>query len=139
MGREVQLEAAELHPVFSRRPLPGALGSAQNGPDASEQLAWIERLADVVIGTHLEPDDAVDVLTLGRDDDDGDVAVRLQSAGDREPMLPGQHQIENDEVHVVGFEVGVHRLAAVDAVHLEPLLAEIGLRQLTNLGVVVND
>ena len=38
------------------------LAPAQDGADARGELARVERLAEIVVGAHLEPDDAVDVL-----------------------------------------------------------------------------
>jgi hypothetical protein len=37
----------------------------QDGANPREQLARIERLAEIVVGAELQPDDAVDVFALG--------------------------------------------------------------------------
>ena len=47
----------------------GAVGTrvvaaAQHGADAGQQLARVERLAEIVVGAHLEPDDALDLVGL---------------------------------------------------------------------------
>src|SRR5262249_13983412 len=38
------------------------LGAPQDGADARQELARVERLAQVVVGAELEPDDAVDII-----------------------------------------------------------------------------
>ena len=53
-------------------------------------------------------------------------------------MLARQHQVENDQIDLIRYQVGVHGLAAVDAVNVESLLGEIGLSELANFGVVVD-
>ena len=57
--------------------------AAQDRLDPGQQLGAAERLGDVVVGTDLEPDDAVDLVALGREDDHrrGD-ALAAQDAED---------------------------------------------------------
>src|SRR5690606_18583797 len=49
--------------------------TTQNGVDAGEQFAGIEGFGQVVVRTHLQPDDAVDLFRLGRENDDGGIVV----------------------------------------------------------------
>ena len=53
------LEAIELGLARRRRRLGAA---SKHGPHPGDQLARVERLAEIIVGADLEPDDAVDVL-----------------------------------------------------------------------------
>ena len=52
------------------------LGATQDGADAGRHLAGRERLHHVVVGAELEPDDAVDLLDVGGEQDHRDGALR---------------------------------------------------------------
>ena len=56
---------------------PRAAGPAHDGANPCEQLPRIERLGNVVVGAHLEPDDAIHILSLRRDDDDRRIRILL--------------------------------------------------------------
>src|SRR6218665_1786852 len=63
---------------FLRRP------AAQHRMDAREHLARVEGLAQVVVGPHLQADDAIDILALGGEHDDRRAVIgRAQTAADR--------------------------------------------------------
>ncbi len=65
---------------------------AQHGMDARHEFARIERLGEVVVGTHLEADDAIDVFALGGEHDDGHLlAGTAQAPADGKSILAGQH------------------------------------------------
>src|SRR5690349_1783933 len=51
----VDLQSAEAQQVGFDRPLP----ASQNGPQAGEQLSWLERFRQVVVRAKLEADDTV--------------------------------------------------------------------------------
>ena len=52
----------------------------QHGLDAGDQLARIDRLAEIVVGADLEPDDAVDVLFQRGEENDGNVGALRRSS-----------------------------------------------------------
>jgi hypothetical protein len=73
--------------------------AAQHGVDAGQQLARVEGLGQVVVGAHFQADDAVHVLDLGGQHDDGRaVAGGAQAAADGQAVLAGQHQVQHDQV-----------------------------------------
>ena len=57
------------------------LAAAQDGFDPRDQLAAAERLREVIVGPHLQADDAVDLLALGGQHDDRDVRFRAKRRG----------------------------------------------------------
>jgi hypothetical protein len=69
-----------------------------HSPNPREQLAEPERLGEIVVGAHLEPDDLVDLLALGGDHDDGHGRPGTQLAAHRQAVHVGQADVEQDEV-----------------------------------------
>src|SRR3954453_715438 len=109
----VDLDGAVFHHGLGRpAALLGLGGAAQDRLDASDQLARVERLGQVVVGAHLEPDDLVDVVVAGGQHQDWHVRGGADLPAHLEPVDVGQHQVEH---HQVGLGVlGLHqRLAAV--------------------------
>ncbi|MNL31347.1 hypothetical protein D3C87_1531310 [compost metagenome] len=98
------------------------LAAAQQGLDAGDQLAEAEGLDQVVVGADLEADDAVDLLALGGEHDDGDVVLlAAQKAADLEAAQLGQHEVQNDQVGLRELDL------------LEGLLPIVGLYDLVAL------
>src|SRR3954469_25408477 len=64
--RRVEPDVGNLEHAFG---LHGALAASQDGLYAGYELARGERLRDVVVGANFEPDDLVDVVAAGGEDD----------------------------------------------------------------------
>ena len=77
-------------------------GSPQLSPHPSHQLAHREGLGHVVVGSELEPGDLVRLGVLGGEHDDRDVRRGPDLAAHIEPGHPGEHQVEQDQVGLVG-------------------------------------
>ena len=73
-------------------------GPARHGADAGHELAEAERLHDVVVGTQLEADDAVDLVAARGHHDDGDVVAGPDLAAELEAVDVGEPEIEEDDV-----------------------------------------
>jgi hypothetical protein len=88
--------------------------TAQDGADARDQLAGGEGLDDVVVGAELQAGDAVGLLAARGEQDDRDARALLLAhpAHDLQPVDPGHHQVEHDEVRPAARE-GVERRVAV--------------------------
>ena len=113
-------------------------GAPQHGAHAGHELAEAIGLGDIVIGTHLETDDRVDLLGLGRHHDDRGGRLRADLATDVESRDLGDHQIEQHEVRGDLVEE-LERLGAVDGDgDLEPLVAEADLEGLDERGLVLD-
>ncbi len=73
--------------------------ASQDGPDAGHQLARLEGLGDVVVGTHLQAGHAVDDVVASGEHDHGAVdAVGAQLSQDLEAGATGQHHVEDEHV-----------------------------------------
>ena len=115
------------------------LHPAQHALDAGEQLARIEGLGDVVVGADLEADDAVDDVARGRDHDDADVVALAQEARQRQAVLAGHADVEQDEVGQIALDLGAHRGAAVGGANVVAVAAQVLHQHRPNARVVVDD
>jgi hypothetical protein len=88
------------------------LSAPERRPHAAAELTDRERLGDVVVGPHLEPEHLVDLVVLGREHDDRHLATGAQPATDLDPVDLGKHDVEDHEVEPLLREA-VERLAAV--------------------------
>ena len=96
---EVEHAAADAHPLGADLGAAARRRAAQHALDAGQQLARVERLRDVVVGAHLEPDDAVDHRRGGRQHDDRDPRVALaQVAREAQAVLAGHVDVDQREV-----------------------------------------
>ena len=148
-ARDGERARREVEAMPAERDDAGLVGRARSGPqrvpaqhrmDARDQLARIERLAEVVVGAHLEADDPVDVLALRRQHDDRDVfAGAAQPPADREPVLAGQHQVEHDEARRVALQPLVELARVGNRAHLEALAREVAVEEVAQPDVVVDD
>ena len=67
----------------------------------------------------------VDVLALGREDQDGDAVLAAQLAADREPVLAGKHEVEDHEVGLEPLEALAHRQPVTLDEHLVVVALEV--------------
>src|SRR5439155_3218876 len=136
---EIDDEAAEAAPAPLTGTRSGYLRASQDGADARQQLARVERLAQIVVGAELEPDDTVDVVVLGSEHQDRRRTTRAQTPADRQAVLARQHQIENDEVRRHTGERAVGASTVLGHLDGESLaLEEIG-EQRANVTIVLDD
>jgi len=105
---EVELHGPEGHAVrrFGRRYRPAA---AQHALDAQQQLARLERLAEIVVDALLEPGDSVFRIAHGGQHQDRHGVGLAQLAGEVEAGLAGHHHVEHDQVEVERLELLVRR------------------------------
>src|SRR5690606_11995185 len=106
---------------------------------AGAQLAWIEGFADVVVGADLEADHAIDGVGRSGDHDDSDVVTLAQVPGERQPVLSGQSQVEQDDVGKRALDLGAHRRSARHCAHVVSVRAEVLAEHLAQRGVIVDD
>ena len=79
-----------------------AVGAAQQGADAGDQLAQVVRLGEVVVGAHLEAEDLVHLVRLHGEHEDGLPQAELADlAAEVEPVAVGQAHVEDDELRGV--------------------------------------
>src|SRR5215469_16417121 len=117
----------------------GASGAPQHALDASQQLARLERLGDVVISTGLQPDYAVDRVRGGGHHDDTDPSAFLaQPARQRKPVLARQADVEQHQRWQFVLDQAAQRYTAVDPARAKILPHEVVDEQLA-LGRLVFD
>src|SRR5215210_1014933 len=78
--------------------------SPQHRLEAGDQLPWLERLRQIVVRSHLQPDDPVHDAPAGGEHDDRDAAALADLAADGETVHAGEHHVENDDVGRIGLE-----------------------------------
>ena len=124
--RRVDLEADEAQ-SFARAGFRLAHpGPAQDRPHMGQQHARLHRLGDELVGAELQPDDAVEVVASGGQDDNGHQgAPCTQLAADAEAVHAGQHEVQH---HEVGRNLASHvdgRLAPADPMDLERVARQV--------------
>ena len=113
---------------------------AQHRVNAGDELARIERLRQIVVGAHFEPDDAIDVLALRRQHDDRHrLAGAAQAAAYRQPVLAGQHEVEHDEMRRIALQLLVEVARVGKRRDVEALLGQIARQEVAQAHVVVDD
>ena len=100
--------------------------AAEHRTHPRNQLARIERLAEIVIRPDLEADDAVDILfERGKQNDGNARAPGSQVPANFEARAVGQHDIEHDEIDLAGGKPIAQLGAACRQQHAEALALDI--------------
>ena len=103
--REVDRQAsAEITSPSSSGRL-GAARTAQERPHPASELPDREGLRDVVVGAELEPEHLVELVVAGGEHDDRHFALGAQALADLEAVELRQHDVEHDQVDVLGGEL----------------------------------
>ena len=113
--------------------------AAQNRADARQQFARRERLREVVVGAHLETEDAVGFFVARREHQNRRalLAVRAQIAAQLDAVLTRQHQVEHDQVDVGAIEQRAHLAAVRGDAGADAVLLEIAFQQIADVAIVV--
>ena len=114
--------------------------AAQHRVDSGQQLARVEWLGQIVVGTHLQPHDTVNVLAFGGQHDDGSFVIGgPQPATNGQAVLAGHHQVQHNQIDGIAQQNAVERLAVFGQDDLKTFLRQVTTQQVTNSGVIVND
>ena len=124
----------------ARRRRRAALAPAQHGADAGQQLARVARLGEIILGAHLQPDDAIDIGAHRREHDDRrrrppSAARAARSARPR--AASSRRARSGRSVRGASFSrisIGLPRRVGAEAV-----LVEEGGHQLADALVVIDD
>ena len=117
-GGGVDAQVAESQ--FRRPHRAGRLvvGAAEQGSDTCQQLAEVERLGQVVVGSGVEPGDAVAGVGPGREHQDRHpVALAAQDPADGETVDDGHRDVEEEGVGGLGGQPGQRLGAVLDGRH----------------------
>src|SRR6266702_3523847 len=106
-------ELPAIEPIAAALGIAGARGPShlltpQHGADARQELPQAERLDDVIVGTELKADDAVDLVgpVPGRDDD-RHIGMRTDLPQQVEPIVLTEAKIENDQAGLRSLQMKV--------------------------------
>ena len=123
-----------------RRGLGDAVRAAQHPGDAGDQLARRERFGHVVVGAHLEPDDAVDLVVAGGDEEDRrPVLLGAQPAADLDTVDAGQPDVEDDRRRLVAVDRVEGVVTVVLDVHAVAGLGQVQADDVGDRGLVLDD
>jgi len=122
--------------ISYRRAAPGA---PQDAADARQQFAWIERLGQIIVGTHLQSDDAIHRIALRSEHQHRYLRVSAQLPAQRQTVIARQHQVQHYQARRLGRQGLAHGRAVRHCMRLETVLAQVFLQQFADVFVVVND
>jgi hypothetical protein len=115
------------------------LSSTQNSPNACNQFARIERLGEVVVGADFQADDSVNILTSGREQQDGDPRCSSNPPQNIEAVHAGQHHIQHHQQVIPGQSALQATIAIVHGFDLKSLGLKVLADQAAKFHVVVDD
>ena len=108
--------------------------------NASQQFPRIERLGQVIVCAHLQPDNPINLVTFGcQHDDRSRVALTSQASANAQTIFARHHEIEHDQVIMFPTPGFVHLLGVRHSLDFETLFAEIAGQQVAQTGVVIDD
>ena len=79
-------------------------GPPQQAVDAGNDFLDVERLGHIIVAAHVEADQAVRFIILGRQKNDGYIAELADAAADFEAIHAGHHQIEEHDLRLLGAQ-----------------------------------
>ena len=116
-----------------------AAGAPQDALDAGQQFARAERLAHVVVGAHLDADDAIDLFGARSQHDHRHVRPRAQFTAQGQPVLTRHHHVEHDDVGLGAVQHLAHLPRVPRDRDLDRVLAQVLRQQIADVGVVIDD
>ena len=119
--------------------LARGLPASQDAVDAEKQLARLERLGQVVVGTAFEAFDAALGFRAGGQHEDGDVHRLPEALGQLHPVLARHHDVDNEEVEGKAGEAPACISRVGGTADAESLPAEITREQTADTAVIVDD
>lgn len=114
-------------------------GAAQHGADPQHQFPGGEGLGDVVVGTDLEPEHPVGLLTERGEHDHRQVGqLPPDPAADLEAVDAGHHEVEDHEIGALGGDRGEAVGAVGGQLDLAAGLLQVTPHDVTDRRVVVD-
>ena len=137
-GRTVQGQSPQGQPLVRARLPPGGGGPAQQRLDPGLDLQNIKGLCDVVSRPVLKPQELVRVLPPGGEHNDGDGGECPDLHAGLQPVQLRHHQVQNNQVVLVG-PGQLHRLTAIVAhIHGISLVLQVKPDAFHHLLFIVN-
>jgi hypothetical protein len=107
--------------------------------DTGENLAELERLGDVIVGTHFETDYPVDGLASRRDHDDSHAVGSAKLARQGEPVLSGQIQIHQYDIDSPLLHDLSNAVAISCDINFESAVLQIFAEGLANIRLIIDN
>jgi len=141
LGHQVELPVRELddRTQLLRRPRRRRVGDpAQHGPDPGQQFPRVEGLGQVVVGAEFQPDDAVHLFRLARQDDHRHMRFRPKLTDQHQAVAIGQAQVQQDQVSPFPLQRRLHRGAGIRYRDPETFLGQVVEEKTANLLVIID-
>jgi len=113
--------------------------AAKHRAYAGQNLANVEGLHDVIVCPELQPDHPVDGVSLSGNHHDGHITDRSDLAGQCQPVLAAEVQIERDEVDRRLLQDGLELASVRRLHHRVALMLKATVEKLADRWVVVDD
>ncbi|MNC14858.1 hypothetical protein D3C75_626500 [compost metagenome] len=139
----IEAPGAEIDSVVEGFGDPGGSRRQRDPPqqvlDPHQQLPQLERLGDIVIGSHLQADYPVHRIAAAGDQNDPDSAARPQLAGQQQAILPRQVDVQHHQIHLLLCQHGAHLQAVFHRRHPIALPLEIAGQLLAGHRIIFNN
>src|SRR5580658_2649001 len=141
MARTVEHQVAALHHriAVGRALLLGQLDSPQQRPDPLDQEPLGKGLGDVVVGPHPQAQRLVDLVILGCEENDRQIALAAQMAEQFPAVHPWHLDIENGDIDRLGLDAAQRLGAVIVAMDDEPFGLERDRDGSQDVPVVVDE
>lgn len=140
-SRPVDPQAAELQALW-RRIGHGCLRClsllAELDPQPGQQHRGRRCLEDVVVGSQLQTQDLVHVAVEGGEHDDGALEAWPQIPAQGETILPRQHDVEQHQVWLLGFDSGKCHVASGLQQYFDVVAGKPAADELAYFGIIFN-
>ena len=117
----------------------GRVVAAKHRLDPGNEFLRVKGLLHVVVRPELQSQHLVEDLALGGEHDDRHLGLLPDLPADLVAVLPGQHDVQENEVRLIGVEGDKRALAVGDDLRVVALLAHVERDQLRNVLIVIDD
>lgn len=117
---------------------PTAARQHQDSADAGQQFARIARFRQIIVRTHFQADDAIDVASHGRKHDDRRrIGSKLAECG--KAIFARHHHVQHDEIEILARQQFAHRRRIGGSLRGVAMLAQELADQRADAFIVVDD
>ncbi len=113
--------------------------TTQHRTDPGHQFTGTERLGEIVVGSHRQADQLVDLLGAGRQHHDVGISKSAQPTAHLDTVQRGKHQIQHNHVRVLrlGHLQGTQPVSSLS--YLEPFSFQVTDNHATNRRFILDD